>query len=65
MFVSCRCTRQKITEFHDDFCTVLFQLTETETEIAKKLKNNHQLTETETETEITNKTETEKYISGN
>ena len=42
---------------------VLFQLTETE--IAKKLKNNHQLTETETE--ITNKTETEteKSISVN
>ena len=65
MFVSCRCTRQKITEFHDDFCTVLFQLTETETEIAKKLKNNHQLTETETEITSKTETETEKSISVN
>jgi len=30
-----------------------------ETEIAKKLKNNHQLTKTEIKTEISNKTETE------
>jgi hypothetical protein len=46
---------------------VFIQLTETETEIANELRNNHQLTETETELTIKTETgiETEKFNSVN